>query len=533
MSTTLLRGGRVHSADEPFATALVIEDDTVAWVGSDAAADQHADGVDVVLELDGAWVAPAFVDAHVHTSATGLHLMGLDLAGASSAEDVLSKVAAAATDHAGSVLLGHGWDETQWAETQPPTRKQLDEAAPGALVYLSRVDVHSCLVSSALMDRTHGLVDESGFDNDGWLSRDAHHRVRRIALDSVSGEQRREAQRRCLNVAASLGIGMVHELGGPDISSTDDFRDVLEIVGPETGVHVVGYWGEGGGPDVAVSLGARGAAGDHFVDGAIGSRTAYLREPYLDADTHGSAYTDAATIRDHVIQCSLAGVQAGYHVIGDAGMDLVVAGFGEAAEKIGDEVVRSAQHRLEHVEMVDTAALSLLARLGVTASVQPVFDAWWGGAGGMYEARLGQQRARELNPLADMQAAGVPLALGSDSPVTPLAPWQAVRAAVHHHQSSQRLTARSAFTAHTRGGWRAAGLRGGRLAVGEPATFAVWQCGDLVVQTPDERVAAWSTDPRSGVPGLPSLHPEGPDPICLRTVVAGRTVYTNDDRRSS
>ena len=132
-----------------------------------------------------------------------------------------------------------------------------------------------------------------------------------------------------------------------------------------------------------------------------------------------------------------------------------------------------------------------------------------------------------------MQSAGVPLALGSDSPVTPLAPWQAVRAAVYHHQGSQRLTARSAFTAHTRGGWRAAGLRGGRLAVGEPATFAVWHCGDLVVQTPDERVAAWSTDPRSGVPGLPSVHPEAPDPICLRTVVAGRTVYSNDDGRSS
>jgi predicted amidohydrolase YtcJ len=533
VSTTLFRGGRVHSAAEPFATALVVEDGTVAWVGSDAAADQHADGVDDVLELDGAWVAPAFVDAHVHTTATGLHLMGLDLAGASSADDVLSRVAAAATEHTGSVLLGHGWDETQWPERQPPTRKQLDEAAPDALVYLSRVDVHSCLVSSALIDRAHGIENQSGFDSEGWLSRDAHHLVRRIALDSVTGEQRREAQRRCLNRAASLGIGMVHELGGPDISSTDDFRDALEIVGPEAGIHVVGYWGEGGGPDVAVSLGARGAAGDHFVDGAIGSRTAYMKERYKDADTYGSAYTSAAAIRDHVIQCSLAGVQAGYHVIGDAAMELVAAGFAEAAEQIGDEVVRSAQHRLEHVEMVDVATMSLLARLGVTASVQPVFDALWGGQGGMYEERLGVQRASRLNPLAAMQSAGIPLALGSDSPVTPLGPWQAVRAAAFHHQSSQRLTVRSAFTAHTRGGWRAAGLRGGQLAVGEPATLAIWRCGDLVVQTPDERVAAWSTDPRSGVPGLPSLNLDAPDPVCLRTMVAGRTVYINEDGRSS
>ena len=126
-----------------------------------------------------------------------------------------------------------------------------------------------------------------------------------------------------------------------------------------------------------------------------------------------SAYTDAATIRDHVIQCSLAGVQAGYHVIGDAAMDLVVAGFAEAAEQIGDDVVRSAQHRLEHVEMVDVTAVSLLARLGVTASVQPVFDAWWGPEGGMYEERLGVKRASAAQPIrgyaVSWRAAGVGL----------------------------------------------------------------------------------------------------------------------------
>ena len=320
---------------------------------------------------------------------------------------------------------------------------------------------------------------------------------------------------------------MVHELGGPEISSAEDFADLLATVGPESGVDVVGYWGEGGGPDIALSLGGRGAAGDHFVDGAIGSRTAFLRDAYADDESHGATYTTAAAIRDHVIACSKAGIQAGYHVIGDGAMDLVVAGFNEAAEAIGDDVVRAAQHRLEHVEMVDESARSLLARLGILASVQPVFDAWWGGDSGMYSERLGVERAVTLNPFASMQAAGIPLAFGSDAPVTPLAPWQAIRAAVHHHQPAERLTARAAFTAHTRGGWRAAGRRGGSLEPGAPANLTVWQCDDLVVETPDDRVAAWSTDPRAGVPGLPSLEPGTPDPVCLHTIVAGRTVYTS------
>lgn len=529
MATTLYRGGHVHSPVDPFATALVVDGEAVAWVGQDGAADQHRDGVDEVVELDGALVTPAFVDAHVHTTSTGLHLTGLDLTGTRSLAETLDKLEAHARRLRGGVVLGHGWDETRWPEGRAPSREELDRASYGGVVYLSRVDVHSCVASSALLAIAPEAATVDGYAPDGWLSRQAHHVVRRIALDTVTVDQRREAQRTALHRATSLGIGMVHELGGPEISSPDDFTDLLTTVGPDSGVEVVGYWGEGGGPDVAVSLGARGAAGDHFVDGAIGSRTALLREPYADAETRGASYTDAATIRDHVAACSSAGVQAGYHVIGDGAMDLVVAGFREAATRVGADVVRRCQHRLEHVEMVDDSAIAVLVDLGVVASVQPVFDALWGGDHGMYAERLGRHRAATLNPLATMANAGLPLAFGSDAPVTPLAPWEAVRAAAFHHQPLQRLTVRSAFNAHTRGGWRAAAdASGGVLTPGAPASLAVWDAGELVVQTPDERVAAWSTDPRAGVPALPLVEPDAPLPTCLRTLVRGRTVYTID-----
>lgn len=82
--TVLLRRGEVHSPADPFATAMVVEGGQVAWVGSEGAADSFADGVDEVIDLDGALVTPAFTDAHVHTTATGLALTGLDLSGAPS-----------------------------------------------------------------------------------------------------------------------------------------------------------------------------------------------------------------------------------------------------------------------------------------------------------------------------------------------------------------------------------------------------------------------------------------------------------------
>jgi predicted amidohydrolase YtcJ len=159
------------------------------------------------------------------------------------------------------------------------------------------------------------------------------------------------------------------------------------------------------------------------------------------------------------------------------------------------------------VETLDDEAVARLADLGLTASVQPAFDAAWGGPDGMYAARLGVERALRMNPFAALTAAAVPLAFGSDSPVTPFAPWEGVRAAVFPTRPEHRIDVRAAFAAHTRRAWEAARRPGeGELAIGAPATLAVW-------------------DARPAAPGLPDLEPGSPVPACLRTVVRGRVVY--------
>ena len=105
MSTTLLWHGHVYSPADPFATAMLVNDGVVAWVGADGAASVHVDDVDEVVELDGALVTPAFVDAHVHLTATGLTLLGLDLSQTRSLGEALDAVAAATRAEQGGVLL--------------------------------------------------------------------------------------------------------------------------------------------------------------------------------------------------------------------------------------------------------------------------------------------------------------------------------------------------------------------------------------------------------------------------------------------
>ncbi|MBW1603619.1 amidohydrolase [Streptomyces sp. JJ66] len=530
--TVLLRGGNVYSPADPFATAMVVEGERVAWIGSEGAADSFADGVDEVVRLDGALVTPAFTDAHVHTTATGLALTGLDLTACPSLADALARVRAHATARPGDrVLLGHGWDATAWPEQRPPSRAELDEATGHRPLYLTRVDVHSALATTALLDQVTGVRELPGFAADAPLTGAAHHAVRAAAHAAVTPAQRTDAQRATLARAAELGIGALHECAGPDISGADDLTALLALAAQTPGPRVYGYWAETvtGARDAqrVRELGAVGAAGDLFADGSLGSHTAHLHTPYADAPHTGAAHLDADAVAAHVTACTKAGLQAGFHAIGDAALTAVTQGVRAAADRLGTGPVRALRHRVEHAEMLTSAHVAAFAELALIASVQPGFDAAWGGEHGMYAQRLGAERARTLNPFAALSRAGVPLAFGSDSPVTPLAPWAGVRAAAFHRTPGHRISARAGFTAHTRGGWRALGRDdAGVLVPGAPADYAVWRTGELLVQTPDTRVADWSTDPRSGTPGLPDLSPGAQLPLCLRTVVGGRTVFT-------
>lgn len=499
--STLYRGGVVHSPADPFAEAVLVADGVVAWLGPQDAADRLVEQVDEVVDLAGALVTPAFVDSHSHLALTALADVRVDLAGLDRAQ-VLAAVAAAP----GPAVLGVGWQLAPGAE--PITPGELDRAAAGRRVVL---------VDDALA---------GGLAGPGPLAGPLTGLALGAALAELSGSF--GDVERALHAVAGAGVVAVHEQSLPALESRRALADLIArtAVDPDVPL-VVGYRAElcetaDDARAIAADIpGLTGIGGHLSVDGALAGWAAALRVPYVDAPGHaGDLLLSAEQVANHVAAVTRAHLQAGLEVHGDRAMDEVLLGLRAAADVEGTAALHRAGHRLEGVDLVDAPALAAMVLLGLRASVAPTaLDAVSG-------SRLGPLRLEALLPLADLAAAGVPLAFGSAG--SRVDPWAAVRAAVLHPDPQQRISARAAFRAHTRGGWRLAGLDhtgAGEIRVGAPAHLAVWRAESLVVQAPEGRLAAWSTDPRAGTPVLPELGPDLAPPVCVRTLRAGTVIH--------
>jgi predicted amidohydrolase YtcJ len=544
--------GVIYSTSEPTADAILVTDGVIEWVGDARSALLPADTTTV--DLNGAFLAPGFVDSHAHVIGVGQTEIEVDLRQARSAEDVLDRVSERAAElPAGGIVRGFGWDETLWATPALPSFEQLERAAGERPVYLARVDSHSALVTRASFDHA-SMSRPVLLSTDPGLVKGPERTEMAAVFNSLTESESQEAAERGLAAFARTGHVAVVENAAPHLGGIRDLVSLKAASLDSPFPEVYAYWGElaetAEGAEAAVraledALGrpdvprwVLGLAGDLNIDGSIGSRTAALREPYTDAEINaesGLAYLTPEQVRDHFVATTQARLQGGFHVIGDRGMDIALQGAEMAIEIVGDRAFASRGHRLEHAEMTDDDALARMLKAFLTASSQPGFDAAWGHAGGLYEQRLGERRL-SMNRFATMSRLGIPLAFGSDAPVLEASPWAQIKAAINHSNPDEAITARGAFNAHTRGAWRALNRNSsggpkhgeGQIVPGAPASFAIWEIDELAIQIPDPTVSAWSTDSRSRVPMLPALDTENM-PRVLRTVAQGVTIFDSGD----
>jgi len=421
---------------------------------------------------------PAFHDAHVHLTQTGLARSRVALGGAASRDELLERMCAALdAPRASACLVGEGADESGWADPRLPAREDLDQISRDVPVIVRRVCLHKAVANSAalaLLDRGDPNVDASS----GVLVEDAVFRLDETIL-APAPEDRIPAILLASRIALARGVTAADE-----ISSWPSVLAVLRLAEEarlpmRIRLHIL-Y------PDLsrALSLGlaSRARLGPQgrlvvggiklFLDGSLGARTAALREPYSDdPSTRGILLMDAPALAVRIREIEAAGFYALVHVIGDAALDTALDAFESAGVAPGNP----RGHRLEHVEIIpDECALDRLARLGLLVVAQPNFVGNWGWPGGLYERRLGADRLARMNRFASMRDAGVPLLFSSDA--MPINPLFGIQSAVSHPNAAEQLDPLDAFA-------RYSVKAGDTIVLSAPPEFAAIDPGTRVLAT--------------------------------------------------
>ena len=483
----LLTDAEVHTLTDPDEVheAVAVRDRRIVRVG---AADEVGllEGVETrVARLGGRVVLPGFVDAHTHLPLLGRRLVHADLSGASSPDDAVARLRERATgtgaadgesgdgdesrgDADADWILGFAYDESGWDDPRYLDRTDLDAVSEDRPAVAFREDMHVASLNGVALDRLGGRMPASdvrreGGDPTGVVVEDAADAVW-AATEPGPGETAslvRAAQRRANEVGVTSVHDMVRRSHAPRA-----YRE-LDRAGDLTLRVRLNYWSDH--LDAVLETGLRTNHGSErvrvgavktFTDGTVGARTAKVSEAYRDAeadesdgergdgddagdgDARGQWVVPPADLRELVARADGAGLQVAAHAIGDEAVREVVDAYA-ACDDPG-----AARHRVEHAELVDGETIARLAETGAVASMQPNFLKW-AGAGGLYDARLGERRLR-ADPFRELADAGVRLAFGSDC--MPLDPLFGVHRAVNAPGDAQRLAVTEALRAYTLGG---------------------------------------------------------------------------------
>lgn len=409
-------------------------------------------------------VAPAFADAHAHPVGMVLKYNWINLYDVSSKRGLLGLIKDFA-DCKKQYFIGYNFDESKWHDDNTyPNRKELDDVAKDIPVLLLRIDGHMAVVNTKTMRELH--LDESvmGNPNEGYIYEENVYMV----IEKFVEKFEVPYGYRAIDEFLENGITAVCDmaLGGPTPPGVKDrisrkieiyYYDTLEKLEKLSMDQVT---------NILIKYGAKNIGLKLFVDGSIGARTAYLSEPYRDDPSNRGILLIEKDLLEELIKCANgARVQMAIHAIGDMAIDNTVN-----ALRYGDPQLR---HRIEHFEMPHDDNIKKISRYGIIPSMQPNFIANWQQREGLYEKRLGWNRAKNMNPLKSILDSTKIIAFGSDC--MPVGPLYGIYGAMTHPIETERLSLEEAILCYT---WGAAysifrEKIMGRLEPGFEASFIV------------------------------------------------------------
>lgn len=441
----------------------------------------------------GMTMLPGLIDAHGHVMGLGFSALTLDLSATNSLEEAQAAIRAYAAKYPERRwIVGRGWNQEKWGLGRFPTAADLDAAIADRPVWLERVDGHAGWANSRAMEiagvtaasksPAGGRIEMAGGKPSGIFVDAASELVSRHIPAPKPGERDlalAEAQKALL----SVGVTSIADMG----TSIEDWQSYRRA--GDDGWLSIRIFGYAGGIDNMVAIAGprptpwlyddklRLGGVKLYLDGALGSRGAWLKKPYADAPGQtGLSFLASAEIRNLMVRASMDGFQTAVHAIGDAANADAIG----AIEDLAETYTGDRRWRIEHVQIVDPADLPRLARHGIVASMQPVHQT---SDRTMAEVRLGPDRLAGAYAWQSILKAGGRLAFGSDTPVESPNPFAGLAAAITREDEkgqpfggwmpAERVTREQALAGFTTGAAHAAFAEAkvGSLTPGHRADF--------------------------------------------------------------
>ncbi len=433
----LLVNGRILSLRGDSFRALSVQNGRVEAVGTSADIRSWYEPRTSEINLRGRLAVPGFTDSHVHLAALAASRREVDLRSAASLEEALKRVASRARRTApGKWITGGRFDKNRWGDIFP-TRHDLDRVAPEHPVALSSRDGHALWVNSRAL-RACRITAKTAAPPGGEIVRDDRGQPSGILLEGATAlvygspafsrpDADEDALRAALRYLARRGITSIHAMDDvPVLLQLQKLREAgrldqrITIYPPLSAL------------DDLVAAGIRSGFGDQwirigglklFVDGALGSQTAWLFEPYdnVRPKSAGIPVVSEKELRESVRRAAEAGFACAIHAIGDRANAVALSAI-EAAQDCPTRLL----HRIEHAQLVRPEDIPRFQRACVVASMQPCHILGDIGAAERYWGA----RSRYAYPIRSLLRAGTTLAFGSDAPVETDDPLAGIYAAV-------------------------------------------------------------------------------------------------------
>lgn len=444
MAEMILTGGRVwdgtaraDSGGEP-ATAVAVADGKVLAVGSDEEIEVLAGRGAERFALKGRLVVPGFIDAHTHFIEGGFELAGVQLRDAGTPAEFVRRIGEFADAHPGEWMLGGLWDHESWGG-ELPRRDWIDSVTSHTPVLVSRLDAHMALANTCALELA-GVTAETQDPPGGTIVRHPDGRPTGILKDAAaelvsaviperSNDELDRALQAAIEHAVERGVTMIVDMG--DWEGHEAYRRALN--GGRLPIRVYSVVQMAGRDRMAEYVREHGR-GDRrffwggvkaFVDGSLGSTTAWFHEPYHDEPgTSGLMVSDTSELRTAILEADAAELQVIVHAIGDRANDWLLDAYAAARNANG---ARDRRFRIEHAQHLSAAAIPRFSAEAVIPSMQPYHAA---DDGRWAVRRLGPERIKRSYVFRDLIDTGAILAFGSDWTVAPIDPLLGIYAAV-------------------------------------------------------------------------------------------------------